>query len=173
MGTKVGIKFEKLIKIQKIYSFLSVNALFICTFAARKNMKDMKKTMIFNLLLTVALAGNVAWAAIQNEKPMTKQTDGTYIVNTSTLCKARGYKGYTPLLVHFKQDKIVKVEALSNQETPKYYGMVKKNLFPKFIGMKASKAVKANVDGVTGATYTSKAVKENVKAAANYYKKNK
>ena len=129
--------------------------------------------MIFNILLAAFLAGNVAWATVQKEKAMTKQADGSYIVNTTTLCKTRGYNGNTPLLVHFKQDKIVKIEALKNQETPKYYGMVKKNLFPKFIGMKASKALKANVDGVTGATYTSKAVKENVKAAATYYKKNK
>ena len=133
----------------------------------------MKKTMIFNLLIAVVLAGNVAWAAVQKDKAMTKQADGTYIVNTTTLCKTRGYNGYTPLLVHFKQDKIVKIEALHNEETPKYYGKVKKNLFPKYTGMKASKAAKAKVDGVTGATYTSKAVKDNVKAAANYYKKNK
>lgn len=133
----------------------------------------MKKKMIFNLLIAGVLAGNVAWAAGQKDKVMTKQADGTYIVNTTTLCKAEGYNGTTPLLVHFKQDKIVKIEALKNQETPKYYGMVKKNLFPKFTGMKASKVAKAKVDGVTGATYTSKAVKENVKAAAVYYKKNK
>lgn len=133
----------------------------------------MKKKLVFNLLLAVMLTGHVAWAAIQKDKVMTKQADGTYIVNTTTLCKTRGYNSTTPLLVHFKQDKIVKIEALHNEETPKYFGKVKKNLFPKYVGMKASKATKAKVDGVTGATYSSKAVKENVKAAANYYKKNK
>ena len=40
--------------------------------------------------------------------------------------------------------------------------------------MKLSKATKAeSIDGVTGATYTSRAVKENIAAAVAYYKKNK
>ena len=28
---------------------------------------------------------------------MTKQADGTYVVNTTTLCQARGYKSTTPV----------------------------------------------------------------------------
>lgn len=40
--------------------------------------------------------------------------------------------------------------------------------------MKLSKAAKAeSIDGVTRATYTSRAVKENIAAAVAYYKKNK
>lgn len=40
--------------------------------------------------------------------------------------------------------------------------------------MKVAKAAKAQtVDGATGATYSSRAVKENVAAAVAYYKKNK
>ena len=40
--------------------------------------------------------------------------------------------------------------------------------------MKLAKAAKAeSIDGVTGATYTSRAVKENIAAAVAYYKKNK
>ena len=39
--------------------------------------------------------------------------------------------------------------------------------------MKASKAATAQVDGVTGATFSSKAVKENVKRGIAYYQKHK
>lgn len=76
--------------------------------------------------------------------------------------------------VYVKNNKVVKVEALSNRETPKFYDKVKQGLFPKFNGMKVSKVAKAtSIDGVTGATYTSCAVKENVAAAVDYYKRNK
>ena len=76
--------------------------------------------------------------------------------------------------VYIKNNKVVKVEALPNRETPKFYDKVKQGLFLKFNGMKVSKAAKAtSIDGVTGATYTSRAVKENVAAAVDYYKKNK
>lgn len=133
----------------------------------------MTKRMIAHTLVGIFLTGNMAWAAIQQEKVMTKQTDGTYIVNTTTICSTKGYNGTTPLSVYIKKGKIVKIEALKNQETPKYFGLVKKSLFPKYINMEASKVAKAKVDGVTGATYSSTAVKENVKAAAKYYKTHK
>ena len=55
-----------------------------------------------------------------------------------------------------------------------FYEKVKQGLFPKFNGLKLSKATKAeSIDGVTGATYTSRAVKENIAVAVDYYKKNK
>ena len=40
-------------------------------------------------------------------------------------------------------------------------------------GMKVADAKKAQVDGRTGATFSSDAVKENVKLALEYYEKNK
>ena len=104
---------------------------------------------------------------------MTKQTDGTYVVNTTTLSSAEGYRGKTPLEVHIKNNKIVKIVPLKNHETPKYFAMVKKTLLPKYAGMKTSKVEKTKIDGVTGATYSSDAVIANVKAAVNYYKKNR
>ncbi len=53
-----------------------------------------------------------------------------------------------------------------------FYEKVKQGLFPKFNGLKLSKATKAeSIDGVTGATYTSRAVKENIAAAVDYRKR--
>jgi electron transport complex protein RnfG len=40
-------------------------------------------------------------------------------------------------------------------------------------GQKVNKAVKLNPDGVTGATISSDAVRENVKRGLEYYKKHK
>jgi len=131
----------------------------------------MKKTLLtFVAALAVSLAANA-------DDVMKKTKDGTYVVNTTTLCKAKGYKGATPLEVHIKGGKVVKVVSLPNQETKNYYAKVEKNLVSKFAGQKLSKANKLatqqKVDGCTGATYSTKAVQQNVQAALDYYKKHK
>ncbi len=134
-------------------------------------MKKNKKTLILAALLTVGIAGNmVAKSNRTNSEVMTKQADGTYVVNTTTLAKdVRGFRGNTPLQIYIKGNKVVKVEALSNQETPNFFNKVKQGLLNKWNGMKTAKASTANVDGVTGATFSSKAVKENVKRGVKYY----
>lgn len=97
----------------------------------------------------------------------------TYTVNTTTLCNARGFKGTTPLLVTFKGGKITSLEALPNHDTPQYFKKASAGLFAKYKGMKATKAATQQVDGVTGATYSSKGIKANVQAAARYYNAHK
>ena len=125
--------------------------------------------MMMDLANTMIAKGNQT-----NDNVMTKQSDGTYVVNTTTLAKdVKGFKGNTPLKIYIKRNKIVKIEPLTNRETPKYFAKVKQGLLGKWQGMKASKASTAQVDGVTGATFSSKAVKENVKRGAKYYVKNK
>ena len=64
-----------------------------------------------------------------------------------------------------------KVVALPNKETPKIFAKVKSAMLPKYAGKKT--AAVSSVDGVTGATYSSKAVKANVEAAVKYYKAHK
>lgn len=105
---------------------------------------------------------------------MKKEKDGTYIINTTTLAKdVDGYNGPTPLEVHIRKNKIVKVVMLRSTETPKYNARVKSTLLPRYEGMKVDKGVVQDVDGVTGATFTSDAVKENIKRAIAYYKKHR
>ncbi len=132
----------------------------------------MLKKQLVSVVAIAVLTTGVAFAAVQQDKVMYKQADGTYVVNTTSLCSnVKGFKGATPVEVYIKNNKVIKVEALPNREGPKFYDKVKQGLFPKFNGMKLSKA--ESLDGVTGATYTSRAVKENVAAAVAYYKKNK
>ena len=135
----------------------------------------LNKKILSATFIALAITGSVAFAAVQQGKVMYKQADGTYVVNTTTLTpNVKGFKGATPVEVYIKNNKVIKVEALPNREGPKFYEKVKQGLFPKFNGMKLSKAAKAeSLDGVTGATYTSRAVKENIAAAVAYYKKNK
>ena len=100
--------------------------------------------------------------------------DGTYIVNTTTLAQdVEGYNGPTPVEVYIKKNKIVKVVPLKSQEGPKYVAKVKKDMLPKYEQMNVKKGTVQDVDAVTGATFTSKAVQENIRRAVAYYKKHK
>ncbi len=111
---------------------------------------------------------------VQSEKPMTKQADGTYVVNTTSLTQnVKGYQSNTPLKIYIKKDKVVKIEALANKETPKFFKKVETGVLGKWNGKSVKAAQKLKVDGVTGATLSSNAVKENVKRGLEYYVKNK
>ena len=129
-------------------------------------------------LITIASMASLLLVAVmlQSAKPdevMTKE-DGMYVVNTTTLGKdVIGYVDTTPLKIYIQKDKVVKIEFLKNQETPKYFVKVKKMLADKWNDMKVNDALKAQVDGVTGATFSSDAVKENVRLGLEYYKKHK
>ena len=94
-----------------------------------------------------------------------------YSINTETICNARGYHGNTPVKVTIKKDKIVNVEALPNRETPRFFENVKTYMLPKFRDVKFKDY--ATVDCVSGATISSKAVRENMKAAYEYYTEHK
>ena len=123
------------------------------------------------IVLSIALACALT---AQAQDVMRKEKDGTYIVNTTTLANdVEGYNGATPIEVYIKKNKVVKVEMLKSQETPKYNARVKKQMLPLYEGQKVGKGKTIEVDGVTGATFTSKAVKENVKRAVEYYLKHK
>jgi len=137
----------------------------------------MKKKSMMNLVccaLLMAVIGTTAYAGKAQSSVITKMANGTYVVNTTTLASdVKGYRSTTPLKIYIKNNKVEKVEALKNQETPKYFVRVKNEVLSKWNGLKVAKAVKKKVDGVTGATMSSDAVKENVKRGLDYYQKNK
>ena len=123
-------------------------------------------------LLSVLLA--VAFVTASAQDVMRKEKDGTYVVNTTTLAAdVEGYNGPTPVEVYIKKNKIVKVVPLKSQEGPKYVAKVKKDMLPKYEQMNVKKGTVQDVDAVTGATFTSKAVQENIRRAVAYYKKHK
>ena len=125
------------------------------------------------LICAMMMASCALMAQEKAEPVMTKEKGGTYVIRTETICDALGYKklGKVPLVVTVKKDKIVSVEALPNKETPKYFLRVVNEMLAKYADLKF--ADYTTVDGVTGATFSSVAVKENMKAAYEYYKKNK
>lgn len=123
----------------------------------------MKKVILSILLMT-------AFIQVYADDVIRKEKDGTYVVNTTTLASdVKGYIESTPVEIYIKKNKIVKVVMLKNQETPKYNARVKKQMIPLYEDRKIAKKKTVEVDGVTGATFTSDAVKENVKRGLEYY----
>ena len=133
----------------------------------------MKKWMLASVCAVALAAAAVMLGCNSNDEHMTKK-DGVYIVNTTKLgAEVQGYNGPTPLNVHIKDDKIQKVEALPNEETPGFFQRVQNGLLDKWNGMNVKEAATAEIDAVTGATYSSNAVKENVRIGVGYYLKHK
>lgn len=128
----------------------------------------MKRTFISLLLMTAFIIADA-------QQVMRKEKDGTYVVNTTTIANdVEGYAGPTPVEVYIKKNKIVKVVALKTMDGPKYVAKVKNQMLTKYEGMKIEKKKPLpKVDGVTGATFTSDAVRENVNRAVEYYLKHK
>jgi len=125
-------------------------------------------------LICAAVAAVVLLSSAKKKDNVMAKENGTYIIDTTELGKqVDGYVGPTPLKVYIRKNKIEKIEFLSNQETPKYWNACKKHMQNKWDGMKVSEAKTAEVDGRTGATFSSDAVKKNVKLALEYYEKNK
>lgn len=133
----------------------------------------MKKIVIKTLSYCSIIAATLiltSWAA---DETMTKE-NGMTVINTTSIGKnVEGYNGTTPLKIFIKKNKVVKIEALKNQETPKYFIKVKKALLDKWNGLKVKDAKNLKVDAVTGATYSSDAVIENVKLGLDYYQNHK
>ena len=111
-------------------------------------------------------------AATTGDDVITKE-DGMTVVNTTELTKdVKGYKGATPVKIFIKQNKVVRVEALTNQETPKFFERAKA-LLTFWDGKAVDKAAKEAPDAVTGATLSSGALTKNVQAGLEYYSKQK
>lgn len=129
----------------------------------------MKK--ILTLVAGIILAATLT-SSRQAEKVITKE-DGMTVVNTTELSKdVIGYADATPLKIYIQKNKVVKIEALKNMETPKYFVKVKKALLEQWNGQKVADAQKLKVDAVTGATMSSDAVIKNVQLGLEYYQKN-
>ncbi len=73
----------------------------------------------------------------------------------------RGFSGPTNLLIAFgSDDRIVGVSVLSSRDTRDHVALIERDpqFFSQWVGLTSQEAVRAKVDGVTGATLTSLAI---------------
>ena len=132
----------------------------------------MKQKSFFTIIGTLALG--VLFMSQKTEEEIITKEDGMTVVNTTALASdVEGYAGPTPVKIYIRKNKIERIEALPNMETPKYFVRIKRTILDKWNGLTVKDAAKQEVDIVTGATYSSESVIENVRRGINYYNKTK
>ncbi len=99
---------------------------------------------------------------------------GIYTINTTEIGKAvEGYNGATPLLITIQNGKVTAIEVLENDETPRYLQRAEDGIFPTLIGRSVEELLDGQIDGVSGATYSSDALIANLKLGLQYYLEHK
>lgn len=120
-----------------------------------------------DLRLTHAAVVSVA----QGSDTLSVQPDGTFVVNTRVLAKdVQGYGGPVPLKIHIDKDgRLTAIEAEPNAESPSFFDRAKE-LFSRWQGKTIDEAMAEDVDAVSGATFSSKAIIRNVQRGLAYAK---
>lgn len=94
---------------------------------------------------------------------VTQFNDGLVVINTSRLCHdIQGYAGPTPLKIYVRNNIVDSIEVLPNQETPDFFACVEEELFCQYLGKSVKELTQTEIDAVTGATFSSEAVKANM-----------
>ena len=96
--------------------------------------------------------------------------DGAFVVNTKPLAKdVQGYGGPVPLKIHIKDGRVAAVEAEPNAESPDFFNRAKE-LLNHWQGKSVDEASAEEVDAVSGATFSSRAIIANMQRGLAYAK---
>ena len=128
-------------------------------------MINVKKLMILAAIAALLVSVGLVSSACGARGTRKAQAD-TLVVNTTELCKdIIGYDGPTPLKITVVDGVVASVEALPNTETPRFFERVlQSGLLNAVVGKKVSEVSEMPLDAVTGATYSSQAVIDNLRA---------
>ena len=128
-------------------------------------MTNVKKMMLLAAIAALLVSVGFVSSACGSHSSKNAQAD-TLVVNTTELCKdVIGYDGPTPLKITIVKGVVAKVEALPNTETPRFFDQVlESGLLKAVVGKKVSEAAKMPLDAVSGATYSSEAVIQKLRA---------
>ena len=98
---------------------------------------------------------------------------GTVLYSSPYSDNVKGFNGPTPLLIALDAEgRIKNVVLLDNQETPNFaQRVVDGGLYEAWNGLTVDEALAKEVDAVSGATYTSKGVKNSLVARLKAYQK--
>ena len=96
--------------------------------------------------------------------------DGAFVVNTKPLAKdVQGFGGPVPLKIHIKDGKVAAVEAEPNAESPDFFNRAK-TLFNHWQNKSVDEGMREEVDAVSGATFSSRAIIANMQRGLAYAK---
>lgn len=96
----------------------------------------------------------------------------TTVVNTTPIGKdISGYGGPVPLEIYIKDGTVAKVVPLPNHESEVFFNRAADGLLKQWTGKKVAEASQLQVDAVSGATYSSKAIIANMQRGLAAYAK--
>lgn len=99
---------------------------------------------------------------------ITTLADGTIVVNTADIAKdITGYAGRVPLEISIKDNVVVDIKALGNNESASFFEKAS-TLFSQWTGKSVAEAATMKVDAVSGATFSSRAIIGNVQRGLQY-----
>ncbi len=98
---------------------------------------------------------------------------GTVLFSMPFTNEVKGFNGPTPLLIALDKDnRILSVNLMDNQETPRFAQRVADaGFYGSWNGLTVDEAIGKEVDAVSGATYTSTGVKNTLKARLEVYQR--
>lgn len=101
---------------------------------------------------------------------VTTLADTAVVSSVGVADKVIGYAGATPVEISIVDRRIASVKPLANDESPRFMRSVVDNgLFDRWNGLTVAEAINADVDAVSGATYTSSAVIKTVRLTLAHY----
>ena len=144
-------------------------------------------TTCFFLILAVTICKGNKFGSILSDKEnatenpigtsdILRHTDeGVQIISTRQITKdINGYGGNVPLEIYMQDNRITKVVALENSETPSYFAKVRSSdLLQQWNNLSPEEAINKEVDGISGATESSVAIIQSIHRAMEYAKKHK
>ena len=125
----------------------------------------MKKALLLAALAALLVSMGLVSSACGSRSAKKAPAD-TLVVNTTDLCKdVVGYNGPTPLKITIVDNVVASVEALPNDETPRFFDLVRAGgLLDAVVGKTPAEAAEMPLDAVSGATFSSNAVIANLRA---------
>ncbi len=109
-------------------------------------------------------------ATAQKNDTLEVTPDGALVVNTKPLAKdVQGYGGPVPLKIHIKDGRVAAVEAEPNAESPDFFNRAKE-LLNHWQNKSVDEALAEEVDAVSGATFSSRAIIANMQRGLAYAK---
>ena len=133
----------------------------------------MKYFIMFLAAAAILLAASLPGASRSGHPADTYAAADTLKVNTASLASdVEGFNGTTPVEISVVKGKITRIKLLPNQETPSFLQIViDSGLLKALDGKTVEEASKVKLDAVSGATYSSTAIIENIHRGLDSLKK--
>ena len=128
---------------------------------------------MFLAAAAILLAASLPGASRSGHPADTYAAADTLKVNTASLASdVEGFNGTTPVEISVVKGKITRIKLLPNQETPSFLQLViDSGLLKALDGKTVEEASKVKLDAVSGATYSSTAIIENIHRGLDSLKK--